>query len=73
MSWTRNGTIKPKQAPHNVSCLNQFHGTYNPGRDNDHLGYNDTFTFKVEGNGSATLNIVGNFYLSPFPCSPTAC
>jgi hypothetical protein len=62
-----------KQAPHNVGCLNHFHGTYNPGHDNDHLGYSDTFTFKVEGDRSASLNIVGSFYLSPFPCSPTAC
>jgi hypothetical protein len=73
VSWTRNGHIMSTQSPHNVGCTCQFHGTYNPALDNDHLGYNDTFTFKVSGNGNAVLNIFGNFYLLSYPCTPAVC
>jgi hypothetical protein len=73
MDWTRNGHIQSRQSPHNVGCTYLFHRTYNPAHDNDHLGYNDTFTFKVQGDGNAVLNIVGNFHLLSYPCTPAIC
>lgn len=73
MSWTRNGAGQGTQSPHNAPCDYQFHGTYNPDLDYDHIAYADTLTFRVSGNGTATLQIYGNFTTVGSPCSPTSC
>lgn len=72
MSWTRNGVTQPRQSPHVVPCDYLIHGTYNPARDYDRITYSDTMTFRFS-NGTATLNIHGDFTLLGSPCSPTSC
>lgn len=68
MRWTRNGVTQPTQAPHVVACSYVFHGTYNPGRGDDHISYGDGFTFAVKG-GTASLSIHGNFILTDTPAN----
>lgn len=72
MSWTRNGVAQGTQAFHDVPCDYQFHGTYNPDRDYDHIAYADVFTFLVKG-GHGTLQIHGDFTTVGSTCSPTSC
>jgi len=73
MSWTRNGTVQPKQSNHTQGCLYYFHGTFNPDHDYDHLTYSDTFTFTALGGGRGSLNVYGDFTITGSPCSPTSC
>lgn len=76
MSWQYNGVSKPRQAPHNESCLYTFHGTYNPATDYSTVTYEDTFIFSLVTNGKpskATLSIAGKLNLLGSPCSPTNC
>lgn len=77
MSWTRNGTPQARQAAHSEPCTYQFHGTFNPGRDNDTIAYSDAYTFKVlvpgSGTGTANLNMWGLVKFLAYPCSPTSC
>lgn len=71
MSWARNGRAMPRQAPHHQACTYQWHGTYNPARDNDHISYVDLFRFQIRG-GRGTLQIYGNFKLLPHPAGTRA-
>jgi hypothetical protein len=64
MSWTRNGMVQGRQAPHAVSCSYQFHGTFNPDNDYDFVTYSDNFSFTIEVDGqtgTADLSITGSF------------
>jgi hypothetical protein len=75
MSWTLNGVVKPRQAPHVVGCAYQFHGSYNPVQPPDRVTYSDTFTFRIVASGStgtARLHISGTLVFDT-PCSPTSC
>lgn len=60
MSWTRNGSGQPRQAPHTAPCSYQFHGTYNPDKDNDHITYADQFDFDWD-DGTGYIKITGDF------------
>ena len=73
MSWTLQGTSKPRQAGHVVSCGYGFHGTYNPVRDNNTVSYADTFTWRMK-NANARLQVYGTFTATGNRCtSPTSC
>lgn len=61
MSWWRNYSTMPKQAGHIVPASYQFHGTYNPARNNDKITYSDSFSFRhnIAGGGQAKISISG--------------
>ncbi len=69
MSWTRNGTAMPRQAPHTVGASYLFHGTYNPAPDGSHILYQDTISFRhnISGGGSGIISFNGDFNLSSVP------
>lgn len=67
MSWARNGSGMPRQAPHSAQCTYHWHGTFNPATDNNHIAYVDLFEFQIRG-GHGTLQIYGDFTLIPAPC-----
>lgn len=65
MSWSRNGRLQGTQADHlDGFCGRQFHGTFNPDHDGDHIVYKDDFIFTVEVDGetgTANVAISGSF------------
>jgi hypothetical protein len=65
MVWTRNGKRQSVQAPHEEGfCGRQFHGTFNPDHDYDHIVYKDEWVFGVEIDGeigSGSVTISGSF------------
>jgi hypothetical protein len=62
LSWTRNGTVQPRQSPHVESVGYLFHGTFNPLRNGDRLTYDDDFSFPIRvgaSTGTAHIHITG--------------
>ncbi|MDQ0540872.1 hypothetical protein QF011_003450 [Curtobacterium flaccumfaciens] len=72
--WARNGKTQPKQAGHNVVCSYQFHGNYSNSPDGTHIAYSDVLTWRVAGDGTATLQVYGSFTATGNRCgSATSC
>lgn len=67
MSWDRNGQVMPAQAPHYEWCGYIFHGSFNPDRDGDAIGYGDYYTFGDILGGTATLFVYGQFTTTGTP------
>jgi hypothetical protein len=72
--WSKNGKTQSKQSGHNVVCSYQFHGNYSNSPDGSHIAYSDVFTWRVAGNGTATLQVYGSFTATGNRCtSATSC
>jgi hypothetical protein len=63
MMWALNGATQGTQAFHIEPCGYQFHGTFNPARDNSHIAYSDVITWN-KGNAHYQVQFYGSFILS---------
>jgi len=72
MYWDRNGAFAGQQAPHDLGCIYQFHGTFNPTRGLDHITNLDYFTYSV-GRRIDQVEVFGDWTILDSTCSPTSC
>lgn len=61
MDWYRNGVHQARQSPHVEPKNYTFHGTFNPVRAGDGIGYSDKFSFEcnVGDNCHGSITIAG--------------
>ncbi|WIB60644.1 hypothetical protein DEJ13_02105 [Curtobacterium sp. MCLR17_007] len=72
--WTKNGATQKAQSGHTEECVYQFHGNYSGSPDGTHIAYSGLYTWRVKGNGTATLQVYGSFTATGNRCgSATSC
>ncbi|QZQ56722.1 hypothetical protein KZI27_07925 [Curtobacterium sp. TC1] len=72
--WTKNGVTQKAQSGHTVNCSYQFHGNYSGSPDGTHIAYSGVYTWRVKGDGTATLQVYGSFTATGNRCgSATSC